>query len=224
MENTFLPFISIFYWKKMKKSKVKPSSSNLGKNKVIIISGTPGVGKSTVSKQVSSKLSCRLVSIGDLVKDEGLYTQVDRKRDTLVADMNQVSKRITGIISDSSEILIVEGHYAVDVVPLEAVILVFVLRRDPEELRGILRKRGYGDEKIRENVAAEILDVCLYDAVDRCGVDKVCEVNVTGRTAEEVVNDVQQVLQGKKERKIGTVDWLGKLNSEGKIDEYLKDF
>jgi len=208
----------------MKKSKEKLSSSNLGKNMVIIVSGTPGVGKSTVSKQLSSKLSCRLVSIGDLVKDEGLYTQVDRKRDTLVADMNKVSKRINGIISDSSEMLIVEGHYAVDVVPLEAVSLVFVLRRDPEELREILRKRGYRDEKIRENVAAEILDVCLYDAVDKCGVDKVCEVNVTGRTAEEVVNEVQQVLQGKKKRRIGTVDWLGKLNFEGKIDEYLKDF
>ena len=208
----------------MKKSKEKLSSSNLGKNMVIIVSGTPGVGKSTVSKQLSSKLSCRLVSIGDLVKDEGLYTQVDRKRDTLVADMNKVSKRINGIISDSSEMLIVEGHYAVDVVPLEAVSLVFVLRRDPEELRDILRKRGYRDEKIRENVAAEILDVCLYDAVDKCGVDKVCEVNVTGRTAEEVVNEVQQVLHGKKKRRIGTVDWLGKLNFEGKIDEYLKDF
>jgi adenylate kinase len=137
--------------------------------------------------------------------------------------MNQVSKHINGIISNSSEMLIVEGHYAVDVVPLEAVSLVFVLRRDPEELRGILKKRGYGDEKIRENVAAEILDVCLYDAVDRCGVEKVCEVNVTGRT-EEVVNEVQQVLQGKKKRRIGIVDWLGKLNSEGKLDEYLKDF
>ena len=207
----------------MKKSKEKLSSSNLNKNKVIIVSGTPGVGKSTVSKQLSFKLSCRLVSIGDLVKDEGLYTQVDRKRNTLVADMNQVSKHINGIISNSSEMLIVEGHYAVDVVPLEAVSLVFVLRRDPEELRDILKKRGYGDEKIRENVAAEILDVCLYDAVDRCGVEKVCEVNVTGRT-EEVVNEVQQVLQGKKKRRIGIVDWLGKLNSEGKLDEYLKDF
>jgi len=208
----------------LKKRDKKVSGSNLGKNKVIIVSGTPGVGKSTVSKQLSSNLSCGLVSIGDLVKDEGLYTQVDRKRDTLVADMNQISKRINGIISNSSEMSIVEGHYAVDIVPLEAVSLVFVLRRDPKELLDILRKRGYGEEKVRENVAAEILDVCLYDAVDRCGVEKVCEVNVTGRTAEEVVNEVQQVLQGKKKRKIGTVDWLGKLNFEGKLDEYLKDF
>ena len=208
----------------MKKNKERLSNSNLERNKVIIISGTPGVGKSTVSKQLSSKLSCGLVSIGDLVKDEGLYTQVDRKRDTLVADMNRISKHLNNVISGSSETLIVEGHYAVDVVPVETIRLVFVLRRDPEELRDVLGKRGYGDEKIRENVATEILDVCLYDAVDRCGVEKVCEVNVTGRTVDEVVDEIQQVLQGKKKRRIGIVDWLGKLDFEGKLDEYLKDF
>jgi adenylate kinase len=131
---------------------------------------------------------------------------------------------MSNVVSGSSGTLIVEGHYAVDVVSVETVRLVFVLRRDPEELRDILGKRGYGDEKIRENVAAEILDVCLYDAVDRCGVEKVCEVNVTGRTVDKVVDEIQQVLQGKKKRRIGIVDWLGKLDFEGKLDEYLKEF
>jgi len=205
-------------------SREKQSSPIPKGERVIIVTGTPGVGKSTVSKELSSRLVCRLVSVGDLVKDERLYTRVDRKRDTLVADMDQTSKRLSDIVSGSSEMLIVEGHYAVDVVPQETVKLVFVLRRDPEELREILRKRSYGEQKIRENIAAEILDVCLYDAVDRCGAEKVCEVNVTGRKADEVVDEIQQVMQGKKKCRIGTVDWLGKLDSEGKIDEYLKDF
>ncbi len=205
-------------------SREKQSSPIPKGERVIIVTGTPGVGKSTVSIELSSRLVYRLVSVGDLVKDERLYTRVDRKRDTLVADMDQTSKRLSDIVSGSSEMLIVEGHYAVDVVPQETVKLVFVLRRDPEELREILRKRSYGEQKIRENIAAEILDVCLYDAVDRCGAEKVCEVNVTGRKADEVVDEIQQVMQGKKKCRIGTVDWLGKLDSEGKIDEYLKDF
>jgi len=208
----------------MKKSQEKQSSPSIEGNKVIIISGTPGVGKSTVSKQLSSKLGYGLVSVGDLVKDEHLYTSVDRKRDTLVADMNQVPKRLKNIISRSHKPLIIEGHYAVDVVPTESVKLVFVLRRDPEDLRFILEKRGYEDEKVRENIASEILDVCLYDAVDRCGVEKVCEVNVTSRSVDETVGEIQLILQGKKKRRIGTVDWLGRLYSEGKVDEYLKDF
>jgi adenylate kinase len=208
----------------MKGSRQRQSSPSVEGEKVIIISGTPGVGKSTVSERLSAKLDYRLVSVGDLVKDEGLFTSVDRRRDTLVADMDRISECIRGTISSSHGSLIVEGHYAVDVVPAESVKLVIILRRDPEELQSILRKRGYEDEKVHENVAAEILDVCLYDAVDRCGVEKVCEVNVTNRIVDDVVDEIQQVLEGKRKRRIGTVDWLGKLYSESKVDEYLKDF
>jgi hypothetical protein len=41
---------------------------------------------------------------------------------------------------------------------------------------------------------------------------------------DEVEDEIQQVLQGKKKRRIGIVDWLGKLDFEGKLDEYLKEF
>jgi adenylate kinase len=200
------------------------SSSNLGHNRVLIITGTPGVGKSSISKQLSSRLHAELVSIGDLVKEEGLYIRADHKRDTLVADVKKVSNRINNIILNSSGTLVIEGHYAVDVVPKETVNLVFVLRRDPEELSEILKSREYGEGKVRENVAAEILDVCLYDAVDKVGVNKVCEVDVTGRTTDEVTKEILQILRDEKRCKIKIVDWLGKLYSEGKLDEYLKEF
>jgi adenylate kinase len=200
------------------------SNSNLERNKVLIVTGTPGVGKSSVSRQLSSRLHVELVSIGDLVKEEGLFIRADHKRDTLVADMEKVSNRINNIILHSSGMLVIEGHYAVDVVPTEAVKLVFVLRRDPEELRKILKSRGYKDGKVHENIAAEVLDICLYDAVERHGTDKVCEIDVTGRTTGEVTEEIMQVLRGEKNCRIKIVDWLGKLYFEGKLDEYLKEF
>ncbi|MEM2915690.1 MAG: adenylate kinase family protein [Candidatus Bathyarchaeia archaeon] len=206
----------------MSKNVLCPSNSK--HNEVLIITGTPGVGKSSVSKKLSSVLNAKLVSIGDLVKDEGLYIREDHRRNTLVADMEKVSDKVKSIISCSTGTLIIEGHYAVDVVPLETIRLVFVLRRDPEELKETLKSRGYGEGKIRENVAAEILDVCLYEAVDRCGVDKVCEINVTGRTPEEVVEDILMILKEKNKCKLGIVDWLGKIDSEGKLEEYLRSF
>jgi adenylate kinase len=110
------------------------------------------------------------------------------------------------------------------VVPKETVDMIFVLRRNPEELSEILKSREYGEGKVRENVAAEILDVCLYDAVKKFGVNKVCEIDVSGRTTNEVTKEILQILQGKKKCKIRIVDWLGKLYSEGKLDEYLKEF
>jgi len=158
------------------------------------------------------------------VKREKLYSRIDRKRKTLVADIEKVSKKIDEIIHNTATDVIVEGHFAVDVVPPEKISIVFVLRRDPEDLEKILKRRSYSEEKIKENVAAEILDVCLYNAIKVCGEDKVCEINVTSRNVEDVVQEIIKVINGEEKCKIGIVDWLGKLEAEGKLDKYLKDF
>ena len=149
---------------------------------------------------------------------------MDKERDTLIADIEKISKRVEEIFSTASKDIIVEGHFAVDVVPPERVTVVFVLRRDPDELRRTLKSRSYNDEKIRENLAAEILDVCLYDAVKRCGVEKICEIDVSQKSVDEVVQEVLEVLNGRREKRVGIVDWLGKLESEGKLDEFLEGF
>lgn len=189
-----------------------------------MITGTPGVGKSSVSRLLASKINAQVISVGELVKREKLYCGLDRKRGTLIADTEKISKRIEDLISKISGNVIVEGHFATDVVPPEKVSLVFVLRRDPEELKKILEKRSYKRGKIKENLAAEILDVCLYDAVNKCGINKVCEVDVTSKSLEEVVKEIIDILNGVRERRIGIVDWLGKIESEGKLEEYLSEF
>jgi adenylate kinase len=172
---------------------------------------------------LASKTGANLIPLGELIEKERLYSAVDKKRDTFVANMEKVRERVKSIIMDSAEDIIVEGHFAVDIAPPDKVSHVFVLRRDPKELKETFVKRGYSEDKIQENLAAEILDVCLCDAVRQCGIDKVCEVNVSGRKVEDVVEEIRLVIDGKKECKVGIVDWLGKLESEGKLDEYLKD-
>jgi len=191
---------------------------------ILIITGTPGVGKSSVSELLAPRIDARSISLGALVEKEELHVEVDRKRETRVADMKRLRERVEEIIANSVGDIVVEGHYAVDVVRPEDVHLVFVLRRDPQELERVLRERLYGEEKVRENLAAEILDVCLYDAVNRCGVNSVCEVDVTGRKVEDVVEEIVQILDGKRECRVGLVDWLGRLESEGRLDEYLEGF
>lgn len=193
----------------------------MGIRHVIVISGTPGVGKTLISKALSSKIGAQVISLSDLVKREKLYKGVNRMRDTLIVDLERTAKRVREVISSTEGDVIVEGHFAAEVVPPESVSMAFVLRRDPEELRLILKGRNYSEGKVMENVASEILDVCLYDAVRRFGVDRVHEINVSSRGVEEVVEEMVDVLEGKRERRVGVVDWLGKLEEEGKLEEYL---
>jgi adenylate kinase len=120
--------------------------------------------------------------------------------------------------------VIVDGHYAVDVVQPSDVHVVFVLRRDPDELKSILDERGFTGNKLWENLSAEILDVCLWDAIVTCGEDKVCEIDVSGKNIEETVDEILLTLNKKKKLRIGRVDWLGKLAENGRLTEFLKPF
>lgn len=191
--------------------------------RIIVITGTPGVGKTSASRSLALKLKAAPIHLGELIERERLFSGSDEKRGSLIAEIEKVRERVQQLISSSEQRdIIVEGHFAVDVLPCEMVHRVFVLRRNLEELKDILVKRRFEGEKLWENLSAEILDVCLWDAVNLCGVGKVCEVDVTGRCIEKVVDEILSVLEGEKECKVGKIDWLGELEAEGKLDLYLK--
>lgn len=192
--------------------------------RIIVVTGTPGVGKTVVSGLLASRLNAFHIDLGELVRQEKLWSGVDETRKTLIADAPKLSKRVQEMIEHSERDIVLDGHYAVDVVAAKSVNVVFVLRREPDELRRLMQKRGFKGKKLKENLAAEILDVCLYNAVKVCGVEQVCEIDVTGKKADEVVEVVVAVLEGKKACAVGIVDWLGKLENEGRLEEFLEDF
>jgi len=192
--------------------------------RVILVTGTPGVGKTAVSRMLAARLNAKYLSLAELVEKEKLISGVDKARGTLIADMGKLSRRVRGLIAGSDQDVVVEGHYAVNVVPAKDVHLVFVLRRKPEELKKLMEERGYKESKLWENLAAEILDVCLTDAVSACGHEKVCEVDGSGKKIEDVVEEILSVLEGKRKCFVGIVDWLGKLDREGRLQEFLKPF
>lgn len=179
------------------------------------------MGKTSVAKALASKLKAQRISLSELVEKENLALEVDEKRDTVVADLRKTSKRIKEIIRESTGDVIVEGHYAQDVVPKSLAPYVFVLRRDPEELKTEFESRGYGEQKIAENVTSEILDICLIEAIRKYGLERVDEIDTTKRSVEEVVDEVLKVLDGQRKCRAGTVDWLGKLEAEGRLDKVL---
>jgi len=62
----------------------------------------------------------------------------------------------------------------------------------------------------------------LGDALNVHGKGKVCELDITGKIVEEATTEILDILGGHKKCRVGVVDWLGKLESEGLLDEFLK--
>lgn len=182
------------------------------------------MGKTSISRFLASKLDVMHVDLAELVKKENLVSGFDKARGIPIADMKKVSKRVKEIVGSSKKDVIVDGHYAVDVVAAKDIYLVFVLRRNPEELKRLLEEYGFEGRKLWENLAAEILDVCLWDSISACGSNKVCELDVSDRETGEVVEEIVSVLEGKRKCQTGVVDWLGKLEKEGRLQDFLRNF
>jgi adenylate kinase len=191
--------------------------------RVILVTGTPCVGKTSAARLLTAKLGALYINLTDLALRDNLVSGKDEKRNTIVVDEVRMRKRIRDIIekTDKKEVVI-DGHYAVNVVPPKLVTFVFVLRRDPVELSKFMKRCGFSEPKLMENLASEILDVCLVGALNAGGEGRTCELNVTGKDADEIVNEILGVMADPSKCCVGVVDWLGKLENEGLLDEYLK--
>jgi len=191
--------------------------------RVILVTGTPCVGKTSVARLLAPKLDAFYVNLTELALHENLVSGKDEERSSIIVDENHMRRKIRQIVEDcdKSEV-IVDGHYAVSVVPKKLTTHVFVLRRDPVELQKFMEQSGFSGRKLWENLASEILDVCLCDALNVYENGKVCELDVSGKSVEETVNEILNVLNGSEECHVGVVDWLDKLESEGLLEEFLR--
>jgi len=191
-------------------------------NRVILLTGTPCVGKTTTAKALAEKLDAVCINLTEYTKTHGLILEEDTERQTIVVDEQAMHKSLGESINDAKTDIIIDGHYAAAVTPSEFVTQVFVLRRNPIELKAQMQKCGFSEVKIEENLSAEILDSCLIEALQHQPQDKVCEFDVSGQTTENIVEDMLKVLNHTKKCCSGFVDWLGMLEREGLTDKYLK--
>ncbi|MFW6117507.1 MAG: adenylate kinase family protein [Thermoproteota archaeon] len=190
---------------------------------VILVTGTPCVGKTSVSRLLTSKLDALYVNLTDLALNEDLVLGKDEKRDSVIVDEDRMMEKIRDVIQNCERRhVVVDGHYAFGVVPKDLVTHVFVLRRNPVELRKFMEKSGFSGVKLWENLACEILDVCLCEVLKVYEEEEVCQLDVTGRSVEEIVSRILDILESREECRIGEVDWLTELEDEGVLQEFLR--
>jgi len=177
---------------------------------LIGLTGTPGTGKTSVSKFLEKKRHWKVVHLNELIKEKRLYTEIDEKRDAVIADMELIREHLKEAIDEGEkEVTILESHLSHHIADI-----VIVLRAYPPELEMRLKTRGYSEEKIKENFEAEALDVILVEAFEWC--KRVFEVNTTGKSIEEVGQDIEKIidhiLSGNEEElpeyKPGSIDWI----------------
>ncbi|GAB4306503.1 MAG: adenylate kinase family protein [Methanobacteriaceae archaeon] len=173
-------------------------------SKIILITGTPGVGKSTIASLLADKISGRLIPINKLVNDKNLYNGYHKDKNFKIVDLDALCSEIEKIIAKNpDDILIFEGHLSHYIKNADFVI---VLRTNPKLLGERLKKRGYSSDKIRENVEAEAIDLCAFEAFE-IHRKKVNELDNSEIPPNKIVDMIIQVIEGEKDFGVGKIDF-----------------
>lgn len=179
---------------------------------IILITGTPGVGKTTVSRILKKKLNAYLICINELVDEKHLYTGIDEEKGYKIVDLDLLFNELDNITRkiDKSGYIIIEGHLSHF---YENSDIVIVLRANPYVLRDRMEVKKWGEAKINENIEAEVIGVCSYEAYEIHG-KKAREIDTSDISPQEVSDLIIDAVNGDKEFPIGNVDYL----------EYLTNF
>jgi adenylate kinase len=190
-------------------------------NRAIIVTGTPGTGKTTFSKKLAREIGADYVPLTQFISDRGLYTKFDLERKSRVVNLARVKTSLNRLLSKTTHGILVDTHIPAEIVTKNSVKLVFVLRCDPRILEKRLRRKKWKPSKVRENVLAEILDACLIDSVKWYGWRRVVQLDTSETSAGKCVAAAKRILRHKvrRERKI---DWITILGKDGSLARYLE--
>ncbi|SVE19359.1 uncharacterized protein METZ01_LOCUS472213 [marine metagenome] len=189
----------------------------------IIITGSPGVGKHTIAKEIERtwKIS-ELIDINKIAIDAGL---VEQGQDALDVDVNKLKKHLEPIVSDIPRLHwmgrtgLVVGHLAPYVLDGKSFNPCIVLRKNPYKLLDIYKKRGYTEKKMKDNLGSEILGIIANDAIKNFGQEKTFQVDTTDHTPKELAVRIQDIFYGKDNG--DNIDWLQLIQEKNDLKKFF---
>ena len=102
---------------------------------MLVLTGNPGVGKHTVSQELTKLLDYDIVDINQ----EAIKAEMPKQNDSINVDIEKMRQLLDGKITNKSLIV---GHLAPFVVSNTQVYKTIVLRKNPYELIQVYEKRN----------------------------------------------------------------------------------
>ena len=162
----------------------------------ILITGTPGTGKTSTSQLIAEMTGMRHINCSQLVKKNQLSTERNEEYDCLMLDEDALCDEIEVDMDNGGNIV---DFHSIDFFPERWFDLVLVLRTDNTILFDRLKNRNYNEKKLAENIQCEIMQVILEEARSSYDISIIHEVQ--SNTIDEMENNVERVIEWVKQFK-----------------------
>jgi adenylate kinase len=156
----------------------------------ILVTGTPGTGKTQTSQAAAERTGLRHVNVGDLIKQNKCYEGKDETFDSYIIDDDEVCDLLEPIIEEGG--CIVDFH-SCELFPERWFELILVLRANTDVLYDRLSERGYNEKKLSENVECEIMQIVLEEAKESYDSNLVHELQ--SNDLNDLENNVERIAQ-----------------------------
>jgi len=154
----------------------------------IIITGTPGVGKSSHSELLAAATELKHISINQVVKDHNCHEGWDDEMKSWIVDEDKLLDQIEDEVEKGGCIL---DWHVCEVFPKRWIDLCVVLRADSTVLYDRLKERNYPEVKLQENLDTEIMQVILDEA--REAYDEEIVIELRSDDTEEIDSNVERI-------------------------------
>ncbi|RWR74822.1 adenylate kinase isoenzyme 6 [Cinnamomum micranthum f. kanehirae] len=127
----------------------------------ILVTGTPGTGKTTTCSLVAEATELRHINVSELVKQKNLHDGWDDEFHCHVINEDLVCDELEDIMEEGGNIV---DYHGCDFFPERWFDRVVVLQTDNSVLYDRLASRGYMGPKLTNNIECEIFQVLLEEA------------------------------------------------------------
>jgi adenylate kinase len=175
---------------------------------LILISGVPGTGKTSVAEVLAKKLKAKELDIKRIAHKNRLILGYDDKSKSLIIDEKKISRAVEKELKNKTGIFIIASHLSHFIKP-ELAKLMIVLRCNPDILERRLKRRGYSGDKLGENIMCEYIDTILIEALQEGHKKHLHEIDTSRKTPSATADEIIAVLNKKKKMSFGNIKWLG---------------
>lgn len=125
----------------------------------IAISGSVGVGKTTIAQLVAKELNLECIELNKVAEQFKIEDVKELQTFDFDLDncLNFIEKKYEG------KNVVLEGHFAHLLSP-KFIDKLIIINRDLAELKEVYEKRKYNQQKISDNLEVETFNVCFYEA------------------------------------------------------------